>query len=95
MSYEEIHEVNTLVRNAKNNYSKQLLNESAGNPDSFLSAIKKIYPNKSTSKTINNVSGAKVKLETANGIVSTIKRRMFVLKDLCMEISRKVYFEQN
>ena len=41
--------VNTMLRKAKNNYTKNLLTENANDPNSFWGAIKRIYPSRSKS----------------------------------------------
>ena len=41
-------EVNLAIRNAKRTYYKDILNETANDPDSFWNKIKKLYPSKSS-----------------------------------------------
>ena len=84
--------VNTLVRKAKQNYHKTLLNESCNDPNRFWNAIKKLFPGKSNNPppptfTLNS----KVTTDStliANGfckyfsnVVSQLKSSVFKLKD--------------
>ena len=77
---------NNKLRQAKNLYQKDLLNQNVGNPKNFWSTIKSIFPNKKT-RTIINVNSAKEQ-EKANifskhfsSIVRSLKEKAIPLVD--------------
>ena len=91
--------VNGLVRKAKQNYHKALLNESCNDPNRFWKSIKKLFPGKSTNPppptfkingnvTIDSKSIANGFCYYFSTVVSQLKSSVFKLKD-CVWIQHK------
>ena len=57
--------VNNLIKQAKNQYDRNLLNDSNSNPAQFWEAIRQIYPSKS------GKSGSSGAMETEDGIITS------------------------
>ena len=86
--------MNTLLRQAKSSYNKNLLEENSKTPESFWKIIKSIYPVKSTSKNTSlsfeidgEMSADASKISNAfcsyfNNIVATLKQKAFPLRNL-------------
>ena len=85
-------EVSYLVRHAKQTYYKKLLKESANNPDSFWSTIKKLYPSKpksqplqifdiNSTKTSNPLLISNTFFSYFSNAVSCLEKKSFSIRD--------------
>ena len=86
--------VNTMMRQAKSSYNKNLLEENSKTPETFWKIIKSIYPVKSTTKTTSlsfeidgEMSTDSLKISNAfssyfSNITTTLKQKAFPLRNL-------------
>ena len=94
--------VNTMMRQAKSSYNKNLLEDNSKTPETFWKIIKSIYPVKPTTKTTSllfeidgEISTESLKISNAfslyfSNIVTTLKQKAFPLRNLVWRNSKSI-----